>query len=142
VVNSQAAFHGHHVVRANGSAPDPTSAGVRVDGSSHVFLDDLDGQTAPPEVVDNLGPGILVDLNSSLDSRASTVQGNAGEAVRVQNMSVAYLGPGTSVASNTGGPLSCDRTSLVITSLVGRGAACQQVQAPSAPRPPRPPMPK
>jgi hypothetical protein len=143
-VNSQAAFHGQHRIRQNGSASDPTSAGVRVDGSSHVILDAGNGDYAggPPQVVDNAGPGISVDLNSGLDARAAIFRNNAGGGVRVLHKSVAYLGPGCRVRPNSGPPVICDSTSLVVTGLVHRSRACRQVERPTAPRPERPPMPQ
>jgi hypothetical protein len=143
-VNSQAAFHGQHRIRQNGSVSDPTSAGVRVDGSSHVILDIGNGDYTggPPQVVDNAGPGISVDLNSGLDARAAIFRNNAGGGVRVLHKSVAYLGPDCRVRPNSGPPVICDSTSLVVTSLVHRRRACRQVERPTVPRPERPPMPQ
>ncbi len=143
-VNSQAAFHGSHRVSVNGSASDPTSAGIRVDGSSHVVLDAGNGNYAggPPRITDNIGPGISADLGSSIDARAAIFRHNAQEGVRVLHNSVAYLGSDSRVAPNAGGPVTCDTTSLVVTNLVSANPACPQVEAPSGPRPERPEMPQ
>jgi hypothetical protein len=143
-VNSQAAFHGPHRVRVNGSASDPTSAGIRVDGSSHVVLDAGNGNYGggPPRITDNIGPGISADLGSSIDARAAILRHNAQEGVRVLHNSVAYLGSDSRVAPNAGGPVTCDATSLVVTHLVSANPACPQVEAPSGPRPERPERPQ
>jgi hypothetical protein len=145
MINSQAAIHGQHQIRNNGSASEPTSAGIRIDGGSHLLLDDTGQEGAdldPPVIADNVGPGILLDYNSSIDAREAIFRGNTGEAVRVLHESVAYLGPNSQVAANAGGPIRCDSTSLVVTSLFRRTGACRNVEAPDGPRPPRPQMPR
>ena len=61
------------------------SAGVRLDGNSQAFLDRA-------EVTGNLGPGVVADLNSSIDARAVTLSGNAREGIRVVGGSFLALG--------------------------------------------------
>jgi hypothetical protein len=133
--NSQATFSGANQIRNNGSPDEPASAGVRVDGNSNAFFD----QGAV--VRGNAGPGILVDLNSSLDATAAVVRGNAKEAVRLRHMSVAYLGRDSSIRPNGAGPLTCDATSLAVTDLVPKSVACTNVEKPTEPRLPWPPNP-
>lgn len=134
-MNSQGSFRGPNRIRNNGSAGEPASAGVRVDGNSNAFFH------TGAEVRGNLGPGILVDLNASLDAPAAVVRGNAKEGVRVRHMSVAYLGPDSSIRPNGNGPLTCDSTSMAVTDLVQRSPACVNVEKPSEPRLPWPPDP-
>ena len=136
VMNSEASFHGPNRVRDNGSAAVPTSAGIRVDGNSHAFFEKTSvGSTL---VSGNVGPGLLIDLNSSVDARAATIRGNSQEGVRVRHGSVVDLGADSKIKPNAGGPLTCDGSSLVITDLVQATAACPNVETPSEPRPTRP----
>jgi len=53
-------------------------------------------------------------------------------------MSVVDIGADSRVRPNGDGPLTCDATSLVITDLVRRTAACPNVERPTEPRLPRP----
>ena len=145
VAHSQVAFHGRHVIRANGSGQQGTwPAGIWVDGGSHAYLDDGGPRfvDTPPEVVDNAGHGIVVTLNSSIDARAGIVRGNSGVGILIHSRSVGYLGPDRRLLGPTGGvPLLCDSTSLVSSSIVGRSQHCVNVVA-AAPRPLRPAMPE
>jgi hypothetical protein len=127
--HSQLYFKGASRVRNNGTAGAPLSAGLRVDGNSAAFLD------GGAHVDNNAGPGVLVDLNSSLDAQSSTIQGNAGEGIRVLHQSVAHVSSASSVRPNGLGPITCDGTSLVITDLMRRSGSCANVEQPTEPRP-------
>jgi len=72
---SQANFFGVNQVMRNGSAADPRSAGIRLDGNSEMYM--RGGQ-----VTQNSGPGILALVNSSADFTGVTFSGNAqGQAI-------------------------------------------------------------
>ena len=69
--NSQAYFFGKNSVLRNGTASDPSSAGIRVDGNSEALL-------RGGELRNNNGPGILGLVNSSADFDDVTFSGNSG----------------------------------------------------------------
>lgn len=127
--HSQIYFKGASHVRNNGTAGAPLSAGVRVDGNSAAFMD------GGARVNDNAGPGVLVDLNSSLDAPSAFIRRNAGEGIRVRHQSVAHVSAASDVRPNGGGPITCDGTSLVVTDLVRRNASCANVEPPAEARP-------
>jgi hypothetical protein len=90
--NSQVVF-GANVIQNNGSSSDATSAAIRVDGNSEVFLR---GGT----VTQNNGPGLLLLVNSSADLSAVTFSANSGgsitsdhTAVFVTDLAAEALGP-------------------------------------------------
>jgi hypothetical protein len=58
-------------IQNNGTAGDPLSAGVRVDGNSEVLLRGVN-------ISENNGPGILALVNSSADFGGNTFTGNTG----------------------------------------------------------------
>ena len=134
VMGSQVSLQGTRI-RHNGSSSGADQAGLRVDGNSQALLD---GAT---EVTENAGPGIVVDLNSSIDARAAVVNGNGGEGIRVRSRSVVTLDSGSSVTPNGGPPVTCDSLSNVISPVVNRSRACFNVTRPTQPRPVRPPQP-
>lgn len=128
--HSHARFSGHNKVRNNGSTTEPLRAGIRVDGTSQVFLE------GGNEVTGNIGPGIVADINSSLNVTDTTISHNTEEGVRVRHMSIAELETGTHVNGNPGGPLTCDSTSWVITTLNLNSSKCANIEgAPGGPRP-------
>jgi hypothetical protein len=127
--HSQLYFKGTTRVRNNGTAGAPLSAGLRVDGNSAAFLD------GGAQVSSNAGPGVLVDLNSSLDAQSATIRDNVGEGIRLRHQSVAHVSSASSVRPNGGSPVTCDGTSMVITDLVRRTGACSNVESPTEPRP-------
>jgi hypothetical protein len=132
VMNSQAALHGTRV-QGNGSAP-RRSMGLRVDGSSQAYLDEA-------RLTDNRGPGVVVDLNSSVEARATVVTGNGSEGFRVRSGSFLALGSGGTLQPNGGPPVTCDALSHVVTRALSSSPACRNVDRPSQPRPVRPPNP-
>jgi len=69
--NSQLRTFSANLISNNGSAGDPRSAGIVVDGNSEAYLR---GGT----ITTNHGPGILVLVNSSVDSVGATFSGNTG----------------------------------------------------------------
>jgi Right handed beta helix region len=69
--NSQMHVFGPNLITGNGSASDPRSAGIVVDGNSEAYL--RGGQ-----ITSNEGPGILALVNSSADFTGATFSGNSG----------------------------------------------------------------
>jgi hypothetical protein len=64
-------FPGPNQILNNGTAGDPLSAGIRVDGNSEVLLRGIN-------ISQNNGPAILALVNSSADFAGSTFNGNTG----------------------------------------------------------------
>ncbi len=64
-------FPGPNQILNNGTAGDPLSAGIRVDGNSEVLLRGIN-------ISQNNGPAILALVNSSADFAGGTFNGNAG----------------------------------------------------------------
>ncbi|HXY23425.1 MAG TPA: right-handed parallel beta-helix repeat-containing protein [Candidatus Acidoferrum sp.] len=91
--NSQANFFGPYQVMRNGSATDPRSAGIRLDGNSEAYM--RGGQ-----VTQNNGPGILALVNSSADFTGVTLSGNAGGQI-----------------------INCDTSSWMVSDLTKPGSA-------------------
>jgi hypothetical protein len=84
--NSQAYVFGATNIHGNGVPGDPRSAAIRVDGNSEVFL-------RGGNISQNIGPGILALVNSSVDLT------------------------GVSFSSNTGGAISCDTSAFMVSDL-------------------------
>ena len=78
--NSQASLNGNNI-HGNGSATDPLSAGIRVDGNSNAYI-------RTGNVIDNSGPGLLVLVNSSVDFSGLTIAGNKGGIITCDNTAV------------------------------------------------------
>jgi hypothetical protein len=91
--NSQAYFHGSNQVLRNGTATNPRSAGIRVDGNSQALF--RGGQVAQ-----NYGPGILALVNSSADFSGVSFTGNA-----------------------QGGIITCDSSSTMVSDLTRPNSA-------------------
>jgi len=68
--NSQLYVLGPNLIHGNGSATDPRSAGIRLDGNSEALL-------RAGEITNNFGPGMLALVNSSADFSGVTFSGNA-----------------------------------------------------------------
>jgi hypothetical protein len=127
--HSHARFDGQSKVRNNGSTTEPLRAGIWVDGTSQVYMQ------GGNEVTGNIGPGIVADINSTLDVTDATISGNTEEGIRLRRMSIAEIQGATATAGNSGGPLTCDATSLVISRLIGRGGKCSNTEVPPGPKP-------
>ena len=129
-VHSSALFGGQNKIRNNGSTFEPQRAGIRVDGTSQLSL------FGTTEVMGNTGPGIVADINSSLDVTDTTISGNSEEGIRVRHMSVAEIQGATTIGGNHGGPVTCDSRSLVITNLIPSTPRCANIEgAPGGPKP-------
>lgn len=85
--SSQAYLYGANNLHNNGTPGDPRSAAIRLDGNSEAFLR---GGT----VAQNVGPGILALVNSSVDLT------------------------GVSFSSNSGGVVVCDSSAFMISDLL------------------------
>jgi hypothetical protein len=109
-------------IHNNGFGPGGVRAGIRVDGSSQLVL------TGPNQITQNGGPGVLGDINSSMDLSGSTISGNQSDGIRALHQTVVDLGPGMSLTGNGGAPITCDNTSMLVTA--GKASAhCLNVQA-------------
>ena len=98
-----------NVIHNNGSGSLPVRAGIRVDGNSQLFL------TGSNQIVQNGGPGMLGDINSSMDVSGATISGNQAEGIRMLHESVLDLGSGMNFSGNGGAAVTCDSTSLLVT---------------------------
>ena len=122
---SQAFFDaaaGPNIIRNNGSGSAAIRAGIRVDGNSQLVL------TGPNHITQNGGPGVLGDINSSMDVSGSTISGNQSDGIRALHQTVVDLGPGMSLTGNGGAPITCDNTSMLVTA-VKASSRCLNVQA-------------
>jgi len=102
---------GSNLIHNNGTGTTPVRAGIRVDSNSQLTL------VGPNQIMQNGGPGVLGDINSSMDISGATISGNQGEAVRLLHESVLDLGAGTVISGNGGGSVTCDNTSLLVTAV-------------------------
>jgi hypothetical protein len=98
-----------NVIHNNGTGSVPVRAGIRVDGNSQLLL------IGPNQIVQNGGPGVLGDINSSMDVSGATISGNQAEGIRLLHASVLDLGSGMSFSANGGAAITCDSTSLLVT---------------------------
>lgn len=101
--NSQVNVLGSNNLHNNGVAGDPRSAAIRVDGNSELFL-------RSGTIAQNIGPAILVLVNSSADLT------------------------GVSFTSNSGGIVVCDSSSYMVSDLetghnTAPGVACRTPHA-------------
>ena len=71
--NSQAWLFGANQIHNNGSTTDPTSAAIRVDGNSELFL-------RSGTIAHNIGPALLALVNSSVDFNGVTFARNTGRS--------------------------------------------------------------
>lgn len=78
--HSQLNASGPNLISQNGTAGDPRSAGIRVDGNSEVFL--RGGQISR-----NAGPGILALVNSSADFTGVSFSGNSAGIISCDSSS-------------------------------------------------------
>ncbi len=97
-----------NVIHNNGTGSLPVRAGIRIDGNSQLLL------SGPNQIVQNGGPGVLGDINSSIDVSGSTISGNQSEGIRLLHQTVLNLGSGVSLSGNGGAAITCDSTSLLI----------------------------
>ena len=138
VTSSQVSFHGANRIHDNGAAGKAWTGGVRIDGSSNGFFDDGGDPNGPTAITGNTGPGVLVDLGSSIDVRAAAITGNTGEGIRLRRGSIAAIGRPADLRPNGAGPVSCDRSSNAFGDRLRRSPACWNVEPEGDPRPARP----
>jgi hypothetical protein len=110
---SQLNLFGPNLITQNGSAGDPRSAGIVVDGNSEAYLR---GGT----ISWNQGPGILALVNSSADFTGATFNGNTAgvitcdsSSVMVSDLSPATSTPGKGVACRTPHNMGNDHGNVV-----------------------------
>jgi hypothetical protein len=101
---------GSNLIHNNGTGTTPVRAGIRVDGNSQITL------IGPNQIMQNGGPGVLGDINSSMDISGATISSNQAEGIRLLHQTVLDLGSGMVFGGNTGGSVTCDNTSLLVTS--------------------------
>jgi hypothetical protein len=58
----------------------------------------------------------LGDINSSMDIAGATISGNQSEGIRLVHQTVLDLGSGMVFTGNGGASVTCDNTSLLVTS--------------------------
>jgi hypothetical protein len=98
--NSEASLFANQI-QNNGSSADPTSAAIRVDGNSQVFV-------RSGTIAHNIGPALLALVNSSVDFNGVTFARNTGgiiscdnTAVMVSDLTPAALGSAEATACKT-----------------------------------------
>ena len=101
---------GSNVIHNNGTGSQPVRAGIRVDGNSQATL------VGPNQISQNGGPGVLADINSSMEVSGATISSNQAEGVRLLHRAVLDLGAGMVFGGNGGAAVTCDNTSLLVTS--------------------------
>jgi len=96
---SQLNVFGANLISHNGTAGAPRSAGIVVDGNSEAYL--RGGQ-----ISSNMGPGMLVLVNSSADSMGATFTGNSHGIITCDSSAywVSDLAPGP---ENRGAGMDC-----------------------------------
>lgn len=90
--NSQLHVFSTNLITRNGSAGDPRSAGVLVDGNSEAYI-------RGGEISHNEGPAILVLVNSSADFTGATFASNAGGIITCDSSS--YMASDLAGAANS-----------------------------------------
>ena len=115
------------IIRENGSASDPLSAGIFA-ASSSIDL-------ALAEVSNNPQDGVLLQDNSSLRTYLSSINGNGGRGVRAETLSTVRFVFDTVATGNGRSDISCDRTSVVAGDTEGLGKVqCSDIgNGPSGP---------
>ncbi len=96
---SQLNVSGANLISQNGTASDPRSAGIVVDGNSEAYL--RGGQ-----ISSNVGPGMLVLVNSSADSTGATFTGNSNGIITCDS-SAYWVSDLASTAWNQGAGMNC-----------------------------------
>jgi hypothetical protein len=117
-------LHAGMRIRNNGTVGEPGSAGITL-GNGSVLLVGGGGN----EIIDNLGPGILANTNSTFTVGDARIENNAGDGVRVLHMSVAKFGPGNALGGNEDASIYCDSTSMAFGDLADiDGIECDNLE--------------
>jgi hypothetical protein len=117
-------LNGGTLIRNNGTAGEPDNAGIGL-GNGSVLLVRGGGN----EITDNLGPGILADVNSTVTVENSRIENNTGDGVRVLHMSVARFGSGNTLAGNGDASIYCDSSSMAFGDLADiDGIECDNLE--------------
>ena len=139
---------GQAVIEGNGDNPNTDSVFFRYHsgvsayfGTQVLIRGPIDVNTGlplddGPRIVDNIGPGVLVDLNSNVRLENATVQLNSEGGLKLLHESVAELGPAapTTLSGNGFGDLDCDQSSLAFGDLSGvANNRCQRAPEPRGP---------
>lgn len=116
------------VLKMNWDHPDPDNRFFAWRSGVHAWMGSILLISGPdpdsglgPTIEDNTGPGVLVDLNSTLYIHNVTVQDNSDGGVSVLHQSAAEFDEAVTATANTGGDLGCDSESLVYGDLSGVG---------------------
>ncbi len=96
--NSQGYLFGANYFHNNGTAGDPRSAAIRVDGNSEAFL-------RGGLVSQNIGPAILALVNSSVDFTGVSFSSNTGGVIACD--SSAYMASDLATGLNTAPGVTC-----------------------------------
>jgi hypothetical protein len=119
-----AGLHGAMLIRNNGTAGEPDSAGIHLGGGATLLV-----RHEGNEIANNFGPGILADVNSTVSVADGRIENNTGDGVRVLHMSVAKFGPGNTLAGNGEASIYCDSTSMAFGDLADiDGIECDNLE--------------
>jgi hypothetical protein len=112
--NSQAWLHGANQIQNNGNSADPTSAAIRVDGNSELFL-------RSGTIAHNIGPALLALVNSSVDFSGVTFVRNTGGIITCDNTAV-MVSDLTPAALDPAEAATCKRPRLLVNREIERPA--------------------
>jgi hypothetical protein len=104
-------------VRNNGTAGEGQSAGIHIARNSALHLAKSWGSI--PEISGNQGPGIRVEVSSSILAEGATIANNTGAGIRVERLSIAEVYPANSFSGNGTSAISCDLNSWAVGNLTG-----------------------
>lgn len=107
-------FGGPHRIQHNGGpTADPhLRAGIQLNRSSLTL-------TQGVEVINNIGPGILADVNSSTTLTSASISNNAGQGIKLIHQSVAGFSQPLTITGNVGASIFCDDSSLAFGNFTG-----------------------
>jgi hypothetical protein len=84
------------------------------------------------EIMNNLGPGIRVEANASIELFGTRITGNTQEGLLVRRLGYAWLGPyltPMAISGNGGANVACDTTALVAGDVTGiTGINCSRIE--------------
>jgi hypothetical protein len=124
VRSSAANFDGSHLIRANGSAPDALSSGIRIEHSNVTIQDGA-------SVSGNTGPGIALEEGGTINVLANAViKNNTGDGVNLSIQSNGGFFQPITISGNGGASITCDTSSLAFGGFSGiKNVNCSHVQS-------------
>lgn len=110
---------GQNRIRFNGSSGIAEAAGIHLSDGGTALLQYDDVTLPGPQITDNYGPGILLEMNASMETYGATISNNGGGGINLMALSAAKFWEGNNVSGNGGGGLTCDTTSVAYGDLSG-----------------------